>query len=209
MRNILLFSAFFMAFLVNAQQNIQLPKPDMNVNMSLVDALAQRHSSRTFSKRAIELPVLSQILWAACGINREDEHKITAPSAINAQDIKVYVCCEKGVYEYVPTTHSLLLRCEKDLRQSVAGFQQFASEAPISLILVSDHNKFGDRKQGASRMGAIDSGYVSENISLICTALGINTVPRMTMDSAVIKAELQLDDSFDVLINHPIGYPQE
>lgn len=192
-----------------SQEKISLPKPNLNIDMTLIEALQQRHSTREFFQKAIDDNTLSIILWAACGINRPESGHITAPSAINAQDIIVFVCRENGAWQYEPNTHSLVKVTDKDLRIDIAGFQTDMAKAPIMLILASDHKRFGDRQNGASRMGTIDSGYVSENISLICTALNLNTVPRMTMNSDNLKRELKLDETFDLLINHPISYPKD
>lgn len=190
-------------------QDIELPAPMTNNNVTLMKALQDRHSSREFSKKQLPDDVLSTVLWAACGINRAESGKITAPSAINAQDIVVYVVRQDGAFRYEPKSNSLTKVSEKDLRGLVAGPQTFAASAPVSLVLVSDHNKFGGRSNGAQRMGLIDAGYVSENICLACSALGLNTVPRMTMDSDGLRKELDLDSTFDFVLNSQIGYPKE
>lgn len=175
-----------------AQDNIQLPKPSMDNNVTLMQSLQNRHSSREFADMDIPDDVLSTVLWAACGINRPESGKITAPSAINAQDIVVYVVRKDGTYRYEPKENALAKVSNKDLRPLVAGRQSFAADAPISLVLVSDHSKFPGQMpdEPKARMGLIDAGYVSENICLICSALGLNTVPRMTMDTDALKKEL-------------------
>ena len=91
----------------NAQDNIQLPKPSMDNNVTLMQALQNRHSTREYADKQIPDDVLSTVLWAACGINRPGEGKITAPSAINAQDILVYVVRQDGAYLYQPKSNSL------------------------------------------------------------------------------------------------------
>ena len=174
--------------------------------MTLMESLQQRHSVRDFSDKAVSDADLSELLWAACGINRPDTKKITAPSAINAQDILVYVCTKDGAWLYVPDGNSLQKVSDKDLRPAVAGRQEAVAVAPVSLVLVSDRTKFGDRAKGAEVMGAIDAGYVSQNICLACTALGLATVPRMTMDKETLAKELHLDENKTLLVNHPVGY---
>ena len=72
---------------------------------------------------------------------------------------------------------------------------------------MSDHSRFGDHQNGAPRMGAIDAGYVSENIALACAALGLENVPRMTMDSDALRKALNLNDTYDLVLNQQIGYP--
>ena len=180
--------------------------PTKSAKMTLMESLQQRHSVRDFSDKAVSDADLSELLWAACGINRPDTKKITAPSAINAQDILVYVCTKDGAWLYVPDGNSLQKVSDKDLRPAVAGRQEAVAVAPVSLVLVSDRTKFGDRAKGAEVMGAIDAGYVSQNICLACTALGLATVPRMTMDKETLAKELHLDENKTLLVNHPVGY---
>ncbi len=194
-----------------AQNSILLPKPSMDNKVTLMHALQDRHSTREYADKQIPDDVLSTVLWAACGINRPSEGKITAPSAINAQDILVYVVRKDGTYLYQPKDNSLLKVSSKDLRSVVAGRQSFAASAPVSLVLVSNHNKFPQQipNEAKVRMGVVDAGYVSENICLACSALGLNTVPRMTKDTETLKKELSLDDSYDLVLNSQIGYPKE
>ena len=214
MKNILTIACVAMimaATSCKAQDNIQLPKPSMDNNVTLMQALQNRYSSREYANKQVPDNVLSTVLWAACGINRPDEGKITAPSAINAQDIQVYVVRQDGAYLYQPKSNSLQKVSGKDLRSAVAGRQSFAADAPVSLVLVSNHNKFPQQmpKEAKTRMGVVDAGYVSENICLACSALGLNTVPRMTMDTETLKKELRLDDNYDLVLNSQIGYPKK
>lgn len=192
-------------FFVSAQ-NVKLPEPDKNVSMTLYQALQQRKSVREYSTKDIDDMKLSQLLWAAVGINRPDGH-LTAPTAINAQDISVYVCRKDGAYLYVAKDNTLQKVSDKDLRKSVASAQAFAADAPISLVIVTDNAKFrGGSTNGPTISGAIDAGYVSQNIDLACEALGLCTVPRATMDKEALKKELKLTDSQNAILNHPIGY---
>lgn len=207
MKKLFLTSCLIMAttFFVSAQ-NVKLPEPDKNVSMTLYQALQQRKSVREYSTKDIDDMKLSQLLWAAVGINRPDGH-LTAPTAINAQDITVYVCRKDGAYLYVAKGNTLQKVSDKDLRKSVASAQAFAADAPISLVIVTDNAKFrGGSTNGPTISGAIDAGYVSQNIDLACEALGLCTVPRATMDKEALKKELKLTDSQNPILNHPIGY---
>lgn len=207
MKKLFLTSCLIMAttFFVSAQ-NVKLPEPDKNVSMTLYQALQQRKSVREYSTKDIDDMKLSQLLWAAVGINRPDGH-LTAPTAINAQDITVYVCRKDGAYLYVAKDNTLQKVSDKDLRKSVASAQAFAADAPISLVIVTDNAKFrGGSTNGPTISGAIDAGYVSQNIDLACEALGLCTVPRATMDKETLKKELKLTDSQNPILNHPVGY---
>ncbi len=186
-----------------AQATIQLPSVDFPRAMSLADALQKRRSVRDFTDaRALSDQTLANLLWAACGIS-SDDGKITAPSAMNKQDIRLYVCRQDGAYLYIPQSNTLLQVSDHDLRHAVADRQAFAAQAPLCLVLVSDTGQFAHNGQ---LMGAVDAGYVSQNICLACTALGLKTVPRMTMDQATLREALGLSDTMVLLLNHPVGY---
>jgi len=190
---------------VRMAQNISLPQPNKKVKMTLFEALQQRHSVRAYSEKEVPVKTLSQLLWAACGKNRSDG-KITAPSAVNAQDVLVFVCTKKGAYRYDADKHELVMVSTKDLRTAVAGRQAFAATAPVGLVLVSDLARLPREDKV---FGAADAGYVSENICLACTALGLATVPRATMDQNVLRKELGLTDKQVLLLNHPVGFAAE
>lgn len=198
-------------FTASAGDKVTLPQPDKSLGMTLMTALQNRHSTREFSEKEISDSTLATVLWAACGINRPEEGKITAPSAINKQDILVYVVRKDGTYLYLPKDNGLLKITDQDLRKAVAGPQDFAATAPVSLVFVSDHSRFPAEIPDAPKatMGAIDAGYVSQNVALVCTALGLNNVPRMTMDATSLKKALNLTDQQDLLLNQQIGYPKE
>jgi len=203
MRRTIITTAMLCMVMVAAAQEVQpLPKPDKKAKMTLFQALDRRESVREYSDREIPERTLSNLLWAACGINRPGQGRITAPSAINAQDITVYVCRQDGAWKYDAAAHALTKVSDKDLRKQVAGFQDFAATAPVSLVLVSDISKVRNH----SELGAMDAGYVSENICLACTALGLATVPRATMDKAELAKELKLGDSEVLMLNNPVGY---
>lgn len=185
---------------------VQLPEPNKNVGATLMDVLQKRASVREFSDQEISAETLSLLLWAACGINREDG-RLTAPSAINAQDIRLYVLRKDGAYLYQPRENQLQQVTDQDLRPAIAGRQASVAKAPVTLLMVSDQTRFGNRRNGAQLMGSFDAAYVSENICLAATALGLATVPRMQMDKEALKAGLHLADTDLPLLNNPVGWP--
>jgi hypothetical protein len=189
---------------VKAQDAIQLPQPEVQkLNMSLGDALKQRRSYSDMTEQEVDLQTVSTILWAACGISDPASGKITAPSAVNMQDIKVFVCSQYGVCRYMPKDNTLVPVTTTDIRPSLAAGQDFAKKAPVALILVSTKD---NERMDNNRYGGVDAGYVSQNIYLACTALGLHTVARAMMDKDAIKRELNLADTSIILLNHPIGF---
>lgn len=191
-----------------AQETINLPAPSngSEYDMSLMQALQQRRSERSYADTELSSQQLSTILWAACGISDEKTGKITAPSAMNKQDITIYVCRKDGAWRYDNKSNSLTKVSGKDLRGAVASRQAFAATAPVSIVIVSDQSKYGAK---ALEFGAMSAGYVSQNIYLACTAMGLYTVARATMDVDVLRQELGLKDTDLPLLNHPIAFPNK
>ena len=189
---------------------IQLTQPDLQVKGELMTALKNRCSVRTFDTKTLDLETLSNLLWAANGINRDESAKRTAPSAVNAQDILIYVCMENGAFIYLPESHSLQLVSNQDLRKEIAHTQDFAKDAPISIVLVSDLSRFPfDNREKALQLACMDAGYVSQNVYLYCTIDHLATVARGTMNTDALKEALNLNDNQVPLLNHPIGYIKE
>ena len=190
-----------------ADKVIRLPKPDMNRGGPVMKALEDRHSTREFAAKALSMADLSDLLWAANGVNRPESGKRTAPSAMDKQDVDVYVVLPQGTYLYDAKAHQLNLVSEGDHRDAVAGGQAFVKTAPVSLVLVSDVARMGDVKDShALLMCAVDAGIVSQNISVFCSAANLATVPRASMDEAKLRTVLKLKDSQKPLMNHPVGY---
>ena len=204
---LLLLCLFISVATFAADKVIRLPKPNLNRNSEVMEAFANRHSTREYAAKALTLTDLSDLLWAANGINRPEEGKRTAPSAMNKQDVDVYVVLPEGTYLYDAKAHQLNLVAEGDHRGAVAGGQAFVKSAPVSLLLVSDLSRLGDAKNTHTQlMGAVDAGIVSQNISIICSAAKLATVPRASMDTAKLKSVLKLTDTQLPLMNHPVGY---
>ena len=187
-----------------AQETISLPAPATKAayGMSVMEALRERRSERAYIDSQLSKEQLSTVLWAACGVSDELTGKITAPSAMNKQDITLYVTCKDGTWRYDNKGNKLIFVSKKDLRKEAAANQEFAAKAPVSIIIVSNLNVYG--KKGLE-FGAMSAGYVSENIYLACTAMGLSTVARATMNEEVLRQELQLKDGEKLMLNHPVS----
>lgn len=204
---LLLIAISFTSCAASAEKVINLPAPDMSRPATVMNSLSERKSTREYAATELSLKDLGDMLWAANGINRTEENKRTAPSAMNKQDVDVYVILQKGAYLYDAKNHSLNLITEGDHRAAVAGGQDFVSTAPASLVLVTDLSRLGDPKnERVKAMGAVDVGIVSQNISIFCSAANLATVPRASMNHASLKEILNLKDSQLAIINHPVGY---
>lgn len=190
-------------------QTTKLPTPDMKrQTISVMETYKQRKSVREYSAKALSEQDLSDLLWAAQGQNREDGH-LTSPTAMNRQEIRLYVFTEKSVSLYDPQANTLTQVASGDHRSIMASGQDFVKNAPVVLLMVADMDKFRSNNQHAQWMVAVDTGIVCENINLFCSAAGLCTVPRGTMDSKAISTLLGLNDNQIPLINNPVGYPSK
>ncbi|MDR1675878.1 MAG: SagB/ThcOx family dehydrogenase [Tannerella sp.] len=190
-------------------QEIRLNAPDKTRGSATMKALSDRHSDREYSPQELSLQDLSDLLWAANGVNRPDG-KRTAPSAMNKQEIDVYAIRADGAYLYDAQAHSLKPVAGGDYRAAVAGSQDFAKTAPVCIVTVINLDKLGDPKAEHIRlMGAVDAGIVTQNINLFCAAVGLSTVPRASMDQDELRKVLKLSDSQLPIMNNPVGYPKK
>ncbi len=193
-----------------AVQDIKLNAPDMERGLTIMKAFEKRASATSFSPRELSLQDLSDLLWASNGINRTETGKRTAPTAVNAQDIDIYVLLRSGAYLYDHKTHELKGIAAGDNRKLVSEKQTTFENAPVMLVLVSDLSRFrGGDDARKLNWGAMDAGIVSQNVSLFCAGAGLVTRPRATMDTEGLKKLLSLNDNQYPLLNNPVGYPNE
>jgi nitroreductase len=203
-------------------QPVKLNAPDLKRGLPLMEALAVRASVRDFSEKELSLQDISDLLWAADGMSRPAENKSTAPSAMNAHDIRIYVFTKDGAYLYDSPKHHLLPVLAGDFRSQLmmarpprpaaasAPPPPPPSNPPLQIVLVSDGERFTRGDPGRKlEWGALDAGIVSQNISLFCAATGLKTVPRALLDKARIKELLALNDAQTVFLNHPVGYARK
>ncbi len=187
--------------------SISLPAPDKHGGLPLMEALARRHSSRDFAPDTLPLPLLSGLLWAAYGLNRTDGGR-TAPSALNAQEIDVFVALPSGAYRYDAAAHELHLVAASDLRR-VTGYQDFVDEAPMDLVYVADHARMGLVPVGQRESYAsAAAGAIAQNVYLFAASSGLATVIRAWIDRPAIADALGLTHDQQVLLSQTVGYPK-
>jgi len=209
MKRAKLYVLFFMlSGLIPAQgkEPIMLKPPDLTRGLPVMKALAQRASASEFDSAMLDIQDLSDLLWAANGVNRPEIDKRTAASAMNAQDIDVYVCLTGGIYLYDAKKHALNLVCEGDHRASVADRQQDFAVAPVFLILVSDISRFKFGEDSLKLVWAAeDAGIVSQNIAIFCAGIGLSTRPRAIMNQEKLRAVMKLGPTQHLMLNHPVS----
>jgi len=180
---------------------ITLPAPDKKGGKPLMQALNERKTIREFSGKELPPQVLSNLLWAAFGVNRPDG-KRTAPSASNKQEIDIYVAMAKGLYLYNAKEHRLDPVLEGDVRPST-GSARLVKDTPVVLVFVADYARMGGNKDFYS---AIDTGYISQNVYLYCASEGLATVALGVGGQAVLVEKMKLRPDQKVILTQPVGY---
>jgi SagB-type dehydrogenase family enzyme len=206
---IILLSVFGFSSIVSAAEVIKLPPPQLNSGKSLMQALKDRRSERSFAAKKLPVNVLANMLWAACGINRPEAGKLTAPSAMNRQEIDVYVALPEGLYLYEAKGHLLKPVISQDIR-ALTGKQSFVAQAPVTLIYVADFKKMGNMKDEEKNFyAATDTGFVSQNVYLFCASDGLGSVVRGSIDKEALAKAMKLGDHQKIILAQTVGYPKE
>ena len=186
---------------------LALPPPTHSGGMPLMTALHRRESRREFSRRALSKQVLSDLLWAAGGINRPELGGRTAPSAMNSQEVQVYAALPQGLYRYEPVSHTLRLAVASDVRR-VTGYQDFVDSAPMDLVYVADHTRMtlvpaAHRTAYASAA----AGAMAQNVYLVCASEGLATVIRAWFDRRALSQAMGLGPDHELLLAQTVGTP--
>lgn len=189
-----------------AQEDIKLPEPEKKGGMTLNEALMSRKTNRTFASKELSLQEISNLLWAANGINRMDG-KRTAPSARNAQEIEVYVTMKSGLYRYEANDNALRIISTKDQRHQMSQRPQMIEEAPVALIFYANYDKMKNFDDASKEFyGATDAGFISQNVYLYCAAHNLNTVVMGYIDRDAIRQMIDVDGK--AILVQPVGYPK-
>jgi len=184
-----------------------LPGPRKSGGTSLRDALAGRRSTREFSPRPLSTQVLSDLLWAANGVNRLGDGK-TAPCWRHFDVIEIQVAMADGVWLYDPRRHALVQRLRDDAR-GATGIQDFVAAAPLDLVYVANGERMTGVPADERRLYAsVDTGFIGQNVYLFCAAEGLACVFRGAIDYAKLATTLQLDAGQFVTFAQTVGYPK-
>lgn len=185
---------------------IKLPEPKTKGGKPLMEVLKDRKTVRSFSDKELPLEELSNLLWAAFGVNRPEEAKRTAPSAMNWQEIDIYVAKKDGLYLYDANKNVLIKILDEDIRGATGG-QDFVSIAPVNLVYVADYSKMGDApKESKDFYSATDTGFISQNVYLYCASEGLGTVVRGWMEKEKLHKEMKLKDNQKIILAQTVGY---
>lgn len=184
---------------------IKLPKPERKGGMPLYEALNNRMTQRKFADTPLDEQQLSNLLWCAGGVNREDG-KLTSPTARNAQEIDIYVFIDKGVFLYVPKENVLKEILPEDHRMEISERSKMPAEAPVTLLFYANYDKMEGFDETAREFyGATDAGFVSQNVYLYCAANKLSTVVMRAINRDLLNELIPGDGK--AILAQPVGYP--
>jgi len=202
--------AFCPAFaLAQGPKPIELPSAQTDGGRPLMQVLKDRHSSREFSSEKLPLQVLSNLLWAAFGVNRPESGKRTAPSAMNRQEIDLYVAAADGLYIYDAKANRLSPVLAEDIR-GATGTQAYVKEAPVNLVYVADLAKMGEAgAEERDLYAAADTGFIAQNVYLYCASEGLVAVVRGSVDRPALAKAMRLRPDQKIILAQSVGYPKK
>lgn len=187
---------------------VPLPPPQTDGGKPLMQVLKERRSAREFSAEKLPPQVLSNLLWAAWGVNRADGRR-TAPSASNRQEIDVYVAAADGLFLYDAKAHRLDPVLPDDIR-AATGTQAYPGEAALNLIYVADYARMGQSStEDKGLYAGADTGFISQNVYLYCASQGLATVVRASIDRAALAKTMKLRPEQRIVLAQTVGYPKK
>lgn len=186
---------------------IALPAPQTNGGAPLMQALKARSTSRAFATTPLAPQVLSNLLWAAWGVNRPDSGKRTAPSARDWRETDVYVVMAAGAYRYDAGRHALAPHASGDLRAHT-GTQDFVKDAPVTLVFVADTTRMKGAPADMHQAYAwADAAFISQNVYLFCASEGLATGVRASLDREALARALKLGPAEIIVFAQSVGHP--
>lgn len=189
-------------------QLIKLPAPRTDGGLPLMQALMKRRSIRAYSDRPLEQPVLSDLLWAAFGINRPESGDRTAPSWRHSIETDIYVCRADGVFLYEPKAHELRRVLDADIRKATSSMV-FAATAPAVLVYAADLPRMAKAPRDEQVLNAhVDSAMIGQNVYLFCASAGLGTVILGSIDRAGLPKRMSLREGQIVTFAQTVGYPK-
>jgi len=187
---------------------VQLPAPQTDTGRPLMQVLKDRSSTREFSPEKLPMQVLSNLLWAAFGVNRPDSGKRTAPSAMNWQEIDIYVATADGLYVSDASRNQLNPVLRDDVRAQT-GTQSFVKDAPLNLVYVADLAKTRDNSTERDMYVAADAGFIAQNVYLFCASERLATVVRGSIDRPALAKTMHLRTNQRIILAQTVGYPKK
>lgn len=189
---------------------ISLPQPQIEEGVSVMQALAKRQTSRSFSDAEISPAQLSRILWAANGVNRPESDGRTNPAALGVHSVEVYVVTTQGIFLYQPKTHTMQSIAEGDFRMTTTTGQAFVGEAPLTLVYVGNSSAWKNARRvptGEQQVlfDSIAAGAMAQSVALVAVTEGIGTCVRASVDHDAFGEAARLQDGQTILLAQTLG----
>ena len=193
-----------------AQSEISLPTVETGGNLSVMQALSQRKSSRKFVDKNLTAAQLSKILWAANGVNRPDGKRVN-PAALGAYCVEVYAVTSEGIYLYEPTNHKLKLIAEGDFRSTTTTGQSFVTKAAVNLVYVETPDVWSSARRLPPREGQHDFanvivGSMVQSVALAAQTEGLGNCVRGSINRDEFKRVAKLSDEKTILLAQSVGF---
>jgi len=190
-----------------AQDVIKLPAPDTSGGVPLMKALKERKTARSFDTKPLPQQTLSNLLWAAFGVNRSDGRR-TAPSAMNWQETDIYLAMGDGLFLYDASSNSLKQISKEDIRAKT-GVQSFVASAPLDIVYVADLSrvKHASGDDETLWVGA-DCGFIAQNVYLYCASEGLSCVVRGSINKDELAKAMGLRSDQKIVLSQTVGYPK-
>lgn len=182
-----------------ALETVELPRPQIDKSVTLYDALKNRKSIRSYEKKELDKQTLSNILWVAYGVNRDDGRR-TIPTARNAKDLSVYVADKNGVWLYDADKNELKQMTAENIMHAF-GTQSFMRDVPAVLIYAGsdkDHN-----------FSVMHAGSAYQNVELYAGVTDLGCVVRAMFDKDAVAKAVQIPAGQRIIVTQAIGYEKE
>jgi SagB-type dehydrogenase family enzyme len=173
-----------------------------------MQVLKERRSTRTFNMEKLPAQVLSNLLWAAFGVNRPESGKRTAPSAMDWQEIDIYIAIADGLYLYDAKANRLTPVVRDDVRGQT-GTQPFVKDAPLNLVYVADLARTRSSSADRDMYVAADTGFIAQNVYLFCSSEGLATVVRGSIDRPALAKAMRLRPDQRIMLAQTVGYQRK
>ena len=194
------------ALLAQDLKPIVLPPPQTDGGRPLMQVLKDRKTTREFAPDKLSPQLLSNLLWAAFGINRQDGRR-TAPSAMNWQEIDIYVATAEGLFLYDAKGNRLAPVLAQDIR-AATGVQPFVATAPLNLVYVADGSKVSSGAE-SDLFSYADAGFIAENVYLFCASENLAVVVRASVDRAALAKAMKLRPEQKIILAQTVGYQKK
>jgi len=204
---LLIIGSLFLSIGLQAQ-DISLPAPQKEGGMPLMEAMSKRQSARSFSGEPLSNQMLSNLLWAAWGINRSEDGRRTAPSSHNEQNTVLYCALAEGLYTYDAQNHSLVLVAKKDIRAET-GTQEYVGSASLNLVYVAKGDSAASWDEARINAACINAAFIAQNVYMFCASEGLSCVVRGSFDGEKLQEILELGIDRVSVLAQSVGFPAE